>query len=58
MKTAQGMHRDKATCFTWKQVGIEFPSLASRLVEAQRGWCTWHHRGGYVKLKLNTDGSM
>jgi hypothetical protein len=22
------------------------------------GWCTWHHRGGYVGGKLKTDGSM
>jgi hypothetical protein len=27
---------DLATCFTWKQVVIEFPSLASRLAETQR----------------------
>jgi hypothetical protein len=27
--------RDLAICFTWKQVGLEFPSLASRLVEAR-----------------------
>jgi hypothetical protein len=28
------MHQDLAACFTWKQVGLGFPSLASRLVEA------------------------
>jgi hypothetical protein len=29
-------HRDLAACFTWKQVGLGFPSLASRLAEARR----------------------
>jgi hypothetical protein len=29
--------RDLAACFDMKQVRIEFPSLASRLVEAQHG---------------------
>jgi hypothetical protein len=33
-------------------------SLASRLVEAWCLWCTWHHRGGHVELKLKMDGSM
>jgi hypothetical protein len=28
--------RDLAACFAWKQVALEFPSLASRLVEARR----------------------
>jgi hypothetical protein len=27
--------QDLAACFTWKQVGLEFPSLASRLVQAR-----------------------
>jgi hypothetical protein len=34
MKTTQGTHRNLAACFTWKQVGQWFSSLASRLVEA------------------------
>jgi hypothetical protein len=38
MKMVRAKRRDLAACFTWKQVG--FPSLASRLVEARRGWCT------------------
>jgi hypothetical protein len=58
MKTAMDTRRDLAACFTWKQVELRFSSLALRLVEAQRGWCTWHHREGYVKLKLKMDGSM
>jgi hypothetical protein len=33
-------------------------SMASRLVEAQRGWCTWCHCEGCVEMKLKTDGSM
>jgi hypothetical protein len=45
-------------CFTWKQIRLGFLSLASRLVEARRGWCTWHHRGGHVKVKQKTIGSM
>jgi hypothetical protein len=32
--------------------------MASRLMEARRGWCTWHHCGGGVELKLKTDESM
>jgi hypothetical protein len=28
------MHRDLAACFAWKQVGLGFPSLVSRLAEA------------------------
>jgi hypothetical protein len=53
-----GMRQDLAACFTWKQVGLGFSSLALRLVEAQYGWCTWHHGGGCVEIKLKTDGSM
>jgi hypothetical protein len=34
------------------------PSLASRLMEARRGWCTLYHRRGCVELKLKTDGSI
>jgi hypothetical protein len=40
------------------EVGLVFPSLASRLVEAQRGWCTWDHNEGCVELKLKTDESI
>jgi hypothetical protein len=29
-------HRDLVACFVCKQVGLEFPSLASRLAKAQR----------------------
>jgi hypothetical protein len=36
MKMARGTCRDLAACFTWKQIGIEFLSLASRLAEARR----------------------
>jgi hypothetical protein len=34
MKTVWDTHRDLAACFMWKQVGLGFFSLASRLVEA------------------------
>jgi hypothetical protein len=30
------MHRDLAACFMWKQVRLEFSSLASRLAETRR----------------------
>jgi hypothetical protein len=34
-RSAWGTCRDLADCFAWKQVGLEFPNLASRLVEAR-----------------------
>jgi hypothetical protein len=36
-RTVRDMHRDLPTCFTWKQVVLAFPSLASRLAET-RWW--------------------
>jgi hypothetical protein len=51
-------HQDLASYFTWKQVGLRFSYLASSLVEAWCKWCTSHNRGGCVKDKLKTDGSM
>jgi hypothetical protein len=32
----RGTRGDLATCFAWKQVALEFPSLASTLAEAPR----------------------
>jgi hypothetical protein len=58
MKTALNTRQDLVTCFAWKQVRLEFFSVASRLAEARHGWCMWHHHGGCVELKLKTDGSM
>jgi hypothetical protein len=58
MKIVLDTHRDLAVCFAWKQVGLGFPSLASRLVVARRRWCMWHHHGGCIELKVKTDGSM
>jgi hypothetical protein len=55
---ARDTHRDLAACFLWKRVGLGFLSLASRLVEAQRGWCTWHHLEVHVEMNSKTDGSM
>jgi hypothetical protein len=26
--------------------------------EHDGGWCTWHHHGGCIKIKLKMDGSM
>jgi hypothetical protein len=40
MKIVHGTRRDLAALFTWKQVRLGVFSLASRLVEARRGWCT------------------
>jgi hypothetical protein len=51
MKTAWGTRRDLVACFAWKQVGLGFPSLASRLVVARHKWCTWHHHRGLVEVK-------
>jgi hypothetical protein len=58
MKMARDTRRDLAACFAWKQVGLGFPSLATRQAEAQCGWCTWYHCGGLVETKLKMDGSM
>jgi hypothetical protein len=33
-RSAQDTRGDLAACFAWKQVGLGFPSLASRLAEA------------------------
>jgi hypothetical protein len=58
MKTVRGTRRDLVACFTWKQVRLEFSILDLRLVEARRGWCTWHHHRGCIELKLKTDESI
>jgi hypothetical protein len=58
MKMVRDTRRDLAASFVWKWVRLGFPSLASRLAEAQREWCMWHHRGGRVEIKSKTDGSM
>jgi hypothetical protein len=34
--TAWDTRQDLAVCFPWKQITLRFPSLASRLVDAQR----------------------
>jgi hypothetical protein len=58
IKTTWDTRGDVATCIAWKQIRLVFPSLASRLAEACRGWCTWHHRGGCIELKLMMNESM
>jgi hypothetical protein len=35
-ETARGTRRDLAACFAWKEVKVEFLSLASRLAELQQ----------------------
>jgi hypothetical protein len=54
----EDMCRHLVACFIAKQVGIGFPSLASRLAKARREWCTWHHRRGCIEMKAKTDRSM
>jgi hypothetical protein len=34
-ESARDTRQDLAACFAWKQVGLGFPSLASRLAEAR-----------------------
>jgi hypothetical protein len=58
MKTALGTRRDLVVWFTWKQVGLGFPSLVSRLLQARRRWCTWHHHRGHTRIKSKMDESM
>jgi hypothetical protein len=57
-RTAWDMRRDLAICFAVRQVGLGFPSLPQNWLRSDGGWCTWHHRGGHVKMKSKTDGSM
>jgi hypothetical protein len=57
MKTAWDTRQDLVACFAWKRVRLEFFNLASRMAEARRRWCTWHHHGGHMEMKSNTDGS-
>jgi hypothetical protein len=49
----RGTGRDPAACFTWKQVRLEFPSLASRLAEVQQRVLhvapSWRSRADQVK---------
>jgi hypothetical protein len=40
IKTAWDMSQYLAACFIEKQVGIEFPSLPSRLADARHRWYT------------------
>jgi hypothetical protein len=58
MKTVRDTHQDLAACFVWKQVGIGYLSLDSKLVEAWHVCCVWHHCGGRVEMKSKTDGSL
>jgi hypothetical protein len=57
-RLAQDTRRVLAACFTWKQVGLGFPSLPQNWRRNDGGWCTWHHHGDRVELKLKMDGSM
>jgi hypothetical protein len=55
---ARDMRRDLAVCFTWKHIRLGFPSLPQNWQRHDGGWCTWHHHGCYVDVKLKTDGLM
>jgi hypothetical protein len=57
-RSAWGMRQDLAACFAWKQVWQGFPVWPEDWRRHDDGWCTWHHRGGYVGGKLKTDRSM
>jgi hypothetical protein len=57
-RTARDTRRNLVTCFAWKQVRLRFPNLPQNWRMSDGGWCTWHHHGGRVKMKLKTDGSM
>jgi hypothetical protein len=57
-RTAWDTRRDLAACFTAKQVGLGFSSLPQNWSMRDGGWCTWHHRGGHVKMKSKTVPSM
>jgi hypothetical protein len=50
--------QDLAACIAWKQVRLGFPSLPQNLRRRDGGWCTWHHHGDHVELKLKTDRLM
>jgi hypothetical protein len=54
LNTCRGLE----ACFAWKQVGLGFPGLASRLGKVRHEWCIWHHHRGCVELKLKMDRSM
>jgi hypothetical protein len=58
IKMARDTCRYLSASFALTQVGLEFPSLASILADAQHGWCMWHHHRGRVKMKPKTDVSM
>jgi hypothetical protein len=57
-KMVRDTHRDLAACFTWKQVGLGFPSLPQNWWRSDGRWCTWNHHGGRVKMKSKTNGSI
>jgi hypothetical protein len=57
-RTVRDTCRDLVTYFVWKQVGLEFFSLAQNWRRSNDEWCTWHHRGDHVKMKSKTDESM
>jgi hypothetical protein len=56
--SAWDTRRDLAVCFAWKQVWLEFPVWPQDWRRRDGRWCTWHHCGGCVGIKLKTDGSM
>jgi hypothetical protein len=58
MESVWGTRQNLVACFTWKQVGLGFPSLNQNWWRRDGGWCTWHHRGDCIEIKLKTDGSM
>jgi hypothetical protein len=57
-RRCEDTRRDPAACFIVKQVGLGFPSFASKLERSDGGWCMWHHHGGRVEVKQKMVGSM
>jgi hypothetical protein len=57
-RSTQDTRRDLAACFVWKHVGLGFPSLPQNWQRRNGRWCTWHHRGGRMRIRLKTNGLM
>jgi hypothetical protein len=57
-RSMRDTRRDLAVCLTWKQVWLGFPVWPEDWRRHDDGWCTWYHRGGCIRGKLKTNGSM
>jgi hypothetical protein len=57
-RMARDTQKNLAACFTVKQVELGFSSLPQNWQRSDDGWCTLHHHGGHMKMKLKMDESM